>query len=343
MLSANTDLPLQSLQSEQLQHILGEARRDTGKFGHPFFRWTILFALLVLCISLLPLWLSFVLPKVIAWVNAAILSAVLLLWLIIALNAVRNVLKLQKAPLVPLPALRAARERRFLHVVIVPCYLDPMEVLLECLGSLALQEHPERLMVVVTFEAKTPDLKQKIDNVKAEFDNNCFGEFVVVVHTLDQSREIAGGCSNKNFALREAHARITQRSDFHRLAVTLTTCDTDSKFHPHYFQVLETMYNCENPSLRRLAKPVVWQAPLFYNWDLDRRPFFNRVTHLMRSMMMLGGLISFNLNPMSIFSYPMELGLAAGFINPRYVLRFLLSSFHGGAGDQQVGETCVAG
>jgi hypothetical protein len=33
---------------------------------------------------------------------------------------------------------------------------------------------------------------------------------------------------------------------------------------------------------------------------------------------MLGGLISFNLNPMSIFSYPIELGLAAGFINPRY-------------------------
>ncbi len=38
----------------------------------------------------------------------------------------------------------------------------------------------------------------------------------------------------------------------------------------------------------------------------------------MRSMMMLGGLISFNLNPMSIFSYPLELGLKAGFINPRY-------------------------
>jgi hypothetical protein len=34
---------------------------------------------------------------------------------------------------------------------------------------------------------------------------------------------------------------------------------------------------------------------------------------------MLGGLISFNLNPMSIFSYPMELGFQAGFINPRCV------------------------
>jgi len=34
--------------------------------------------------------------------------------------------------------------------------------------------------------------------------------------------------------------------------------------------------------------------------------------------MCLGGLISFDLNPMSIFSYPLDLALKAGFINPRY-------------------------
>ena len=52
--------------------------------------------------------------------------------------------------------------------------------------------------------------------------------------------------------------------------------------------------------------------------NLDQRPFFNRITGIMRSLMMLGGLISFNLNPMSVFSYPLELGLMSGFINPRY-------------------------
>jgi hypothetical protein len=34
--------------------------------------------------------------------------------------------------------------------------------------------------------------------------------------------------------------------------------------------------------------------------------------------MMLGGLISFGLNPMSTFSYPLELGVRASFVNPRY-------------------------
>ena len=82
--------------------------------------------------------------------------------------------------------------------------------------------------------------------------------------------------------------------------------------------MLEAAYNSKNPSLTDLPAMCVWQPPLFYNWDLDQRPFFNRVTGLMRMMMMLGGLISFNLNPMSIFSYPLELGLKSGFINPRY-------------------------
>ena len=63
---------------------------------------------------------------------------------------------------------------------------------------------------------------------------------------------------------------------------------------------------------------VVWQPGLFYNWHLDRRPVFTRVTGVVRAMLMLGGLIPFGLNPMSIFSYPLELGLATGFTNPRY-------------------------
>jgi hypothetical protein len=119
---------------------------------------------------------------------------------------------------------------------------------------------------------------------------------------------------------RSAHKYITDKglNKDSKVAVTITTCDTDSLYHPNYFRVLEAAYNASNPSLTAAPRMCVWQPPLFYNWDLDERPFFNRVTGLMRSMMMLGGLISFNLNPMSIFSYPLELGLMAGFINPRY-------------------------
>jgi len=217
----------------------------------------------------------------------------------------------------PISALVATKQRRFLHIVIVPCFIDPIEVLFDCLGSLMTQHEPENLLVVVAFELKTPDLLAKQQAVEAAFGNR-FRHFLITIHEIDRQTEIPGGCSNKNYALHQAFYYLRDNHLLQAHSVTVTTCDTDSLFHPSYFKVLQTVYNASNHNLAEAPRMCVWQPPLFYNWDLDKRPFFNRITGLMRSMMMLGGLISFNLNPMSIFSYPLELGLKAGFINPRY-------------------------
>jgi len=294
-----------------------EPAEDVGEFGNPLFRWTIFYAAIIFTLTLMPIWLSFAAPNSVAYVNAAFVLLFSGIWVSIAINALWNFNLLLKVPAPSLPALQAARERKFMHVVIVPCYIDPIEVLFDALGSLLMQNDLSNLLVVVAFEVKTPDLQRKVDTVKAAFGDR-FGHFVVSIHTVDRNKEIPGGCSNKNYALREAHKYLKNNDLLATNSVTLTTCDTDSLFHPNYFVILEQVYCAANPSLSLPPQMVVWQPPLFYNWDLDQRPFFNRITGLMRSMMMLGGLISYNLNPMSIFSYPLELGLKAGFINPRY-------------------------
>ena len=173
------------------------------------------------------------------------------------------------------------------------------------------------MLVVVAFELKTPDLERKRLAVEKAFTGR-FGHLLITVHEVLPRMEIAGGCSNKNFALRSMTKFLNDNLDndlncftnAKDRAVTVTTCDTDSLFHPNYFEALEHSYNEENPSkdLNKVfangqptiePKLIIWQSPVFYNWDLDKRPFFNRTTGIMRSMMMLGGLISFNLNPMS--------------------------------------------
>lgn len=296
------------------QKLLDEPAHDEGHFGNPYFRWTLFYALLILLIATFPFWLSFALPNAIAYINCIFLMFLSLIWAAIAGNAWRNFRKLDLIP-TPLESLAVAKSRKFMHVVIVPCYLDPIEILFDCLGSLLIQHHPESLLVVMAFEATTPDLLIKEHTIREAFTNK-FGHFLIAIHTKG-ANEIAGGCSNKNYALREAYAYLKEHQLLHH-SVTLTTCDTDSLFHPNYFRVLEQTYNTRNPDPSKPVVNCVWQPPLFYNWDLDQRPFFNRITCLMRSMMMLGGLISFNLNPMSVFSYPLELGMKAGFINPRY-------------------------
>mmetsp|Transcript_62778 Transcript_62778/g.144570 ORF Transcript_62778/g.144570 Transcript_62778/m.144570 type:complete len:588 (-) Transcript_62778:194-1957(-) len=290
---------------------------DGGQFGNTYLRWTVLHASAVVVLATVPLWLSAAAPRATPWVNTGITAGFALVWLWVAVNAAGNFRRLGMQPVVPMEGVETARTRAFKHIVIVPCYTDPIEVLMDCLGSLLMQTHPERLIPVVAFEARTPDLERKSATVKAAFQDR-FGDFLVTVHTIEKQTEIPGGCSNKNYALHQAHEFVKNIPEYQQTAVTVTTCDTDSLFSPQYFEVLEACYNKENPTDDRAARMCVWQPPLFYNWDLDKRPFFVRITGIMRSMMMLGGLISFNLNPMSIFSYPLELGLTGGFINPRY-------------------------
>ena len=295
---------------------------DPGRFGNTYLRFTVLYAFLVVAIATMPLWLSGIAPRAVATVNAVVALLFAFIWLVVALNATLNYRRLNSTPLAPWNSSKALRSRRFKHITIVPCYLDPLEILHDCMNSLAAQENLQDLVVVLTVEAKTPELEMKLESVRSTF-RGVFGDLLLLVHRLKPDTEIPGGCSNKNFALREAYKYCTATHvDKQGRAIpyhyTITTCDTDSKFHPQYFRVLEAAYNAENPVDGQPIKMCVWQPPLFYNWNLDERPFFNRVTCIMRSTMMLGGLISFNLNPMSIFSYPLELGLKSGFINPRY-------------------------
>lgn len=290
---------------------------DVGTFGNVYCRFTILYAGLIVCIATMPLWLAYIIPDYISTVNGVVLLTFSCAWLSIAYNAIFNFRSLQSGPIPTVESVSASRKRQFRHVVIVPCYLDPIDVLFDCLGTLMMQENGENLLVVVAFELKTPDVLLKQATVQDAFHDK-FGHLLITTHEVLRDKEIPGGCSNKNYALHQAYSYLQTNDLIENTSITLTTCDTDTLFHPMYFKTLEAVYNRDNPILGLKPRMCVYQPPLFYNWDLDQRPFFNRITGIMRSMMMLGGLISFNLNPMSLFSYPLELGLLAGFINPRY-------------------------
>ena len=95
--------------------------------------------------------------------------------------------------------------------------------------------------------------------------------------------------------------------------IIVTTCDADSYFHPSYISALTLKFVQEkNPH------GVIFQAPLFYNWGLDRVSFVTRVTGLLRSTLMMGALIPFNINSMSIFSFSLCLCMDGNFVHPTY-------------------------
>lgn len=63
---------------------------------------------------------------------------------------------------------------------------------------------------------------------------------------------------------------------------------------------------------------TVWQSPLFYCINLDKSPFFVRVTGLLRAFFMMGYLIPMNINTMSVFSLTLKLYEDGEYTHPGY-------------------------
>ncbi len=168
--------------------------------------------------------------------------------------------------------------------------------------------------MTISFEEKTPDVQKKIQELRNIFANS-FERLLFTIHPFGLENEIPGKCSNANHGLRESTKVLQSELGeyFDASKIIVTTCDADSKFHPKYMEALTSRFLNE-----KTPHGVVFQAPLLYNWGLDGASFVTRVTGILRSTLMMGALIPFNINTMSIFSFSLKLCMEGNFVHPGY-------------------------
>ncbi|CAF4354646.1 unnamed protein product, partial [Adineta steineri] len=147
-----------------------------------------------------------------------------------------------------------------------------------------------------------------------KFEHAGFEQIIFTIHPRGLPNEIPGKCSNSNYGLRMAVNQMNIINDDDMKNILVTTCDADSKFPSNYIAALTWKYLEE----KQPALTTIYQSPLFYNWKLDSLSFVTRVTGLLRSLLMLGALIPFNINTMSIFSFSLSLAKKGNFIHPGY-------------------------
>ena len=205
-------------------------------------------------------------------------------------------------------------EQNFIrHIVAISCYKEPLELIAKSIQTLADQTEVHRITMVISFEQRTPEKEKKCEFLQEKFRNSGFERIIFTIHPFGLPNEIPGKCSNANYGLRAAvNAMGITDDDMDNILVT--TCDADSKFPPQYIAALTSKYLKES----RPALSTIYQSPLFYNWKLDGLSFVTRVTGLLRSFLMLGALIPFNINTMSIFSFSLRLAKQGHFIHPGY-------------------------
>ncbi|CAF1176713.1 unnamed protein product [Rotaria sp. Silwood1] len=276
------------------------------KTGSQRFRWNLLFNFLVWLIVPLPFWIPFVFNNLTYYLLPCIqVIAILALKnsLILYLNHSRNFAKeyttYEKIPI--------------RHIVAISCYKEPVDLIARSVQTLADQTEVHRIIMVISFEQRTPDKEKKCQFLQEKFQNCGFERMIFTIHPYGLPNEIPGKCSNSNYGLRMAVKEMNIADD-EMDNILVTTCDADSKFPPQYIAALTNKYLTEN----RPALSTIYQSPLFYNWKLDGLSFVTRVTGLLRSFLMLGALIPFNINTMSIFSFSLSLAKKGDFVHPGY-------------------------
>lgn len=159
------------------------------------------------------------------------------------------------------------------HVVIIPTYKEPVEILERTLNALAVQHRAtERVIPVIAMEERENGAREK-GAALAEKYASAFAEIHVTVHPADLPGEIPGKSANMSWAASEVYPVLVGERGIPAERMTVTSCDADSVLHPRYFEALSDLFANDE---RRYG--MFWQAPLHFDNNLWQVPAPIRVT-----------------------------------------------------------------
>jgi len=154
------------------------------------------------------------------------------------------------------------------HLVILPMYNEPYEVVRESFESLSRTHYPlERMIVVLALEERAGTAARETgERIQKEFASR-FGKFLVTVHPADLPGEIPGKGSNEAWAGREAQENIIDPEHLDYGKVLVSVFDVDTQVFPEYFGRLTHAFLTAEHPLRSIYQPIpfftnnVYEAP----------------------------------------------------------------------------------
>lgn len=194
------------------------------------------------------------------------------------------------------------------HVVVVPSYQEPSDILRRTLDALADQHMAaERLIVVLAMEEREKGHAAKAAELTAEYGSR-FEHISYTVHPIGLPDEVAGKSSNEAWAARFV-PEIVESLGVDPDVVTVTSCDADSVFHRRYFAALAQLFAADESRHNRF-----WQAPLFFYNNLWQVPAGVRLSTWFSQSVQLSELAAprFHALPISTYTFSMRLAIGSG-------------------------------
>ncbi|VDM61696.1 unnamed protein product [Angiostrongylus costaricensis] len=301
------------------------------KPANQYIRWNLAFTFLIFFFITSSIWIPAI-PVIndFALEIVTIVSIVLhLLWFTAVFNALRYTWYLRRHSYhkIDLSKVNNLENVMVKHLVGICIYKEPLQLVMDTVDSICSQPNAKlKITCLVAMEEGTPDKEEKSRLLHKKYDEK-FERFIVTFHPKGLPGDIPGKCSNFNYGSRQAVKQLRLDKDYpldsagDKVELLVTTGDCDSIFGERYFDSLEEDYWKLKPEVRNTFQQrqyTVWQSPLFYCINPHRSPFFVRITGFLRAFFMMGYLIPWNINTMSIFSLTLKLFEDGEYTHPGY-------------------------
>lgn len=171
-----------------------------------------------------------------------------------------------------------------MHIVLIPSYHTPREILQDTLKSLEQYSLAKTNMIVcVGLEQREEAAAQKDAALRLEWSNR-FQLLAVTHHPADLPNEIIGKASNTSWCFRELTKELRSKHGFSNADLDRCICtvlDDDSLVHENYFEALTYKYlKAQSTGRQHLT---IWQSPIAHFKNFGTQPFMVRVASVFAS------------------------------------------------------------
>lgn len=154
------------------------------------------------------------------------------------------------------------------HVVILPYYREPLEVIDSTLASFANARYDrESIIIVLAAEARAGEGAQHVARAMREKYQDTFGYFLTTTHPKDVPGEMAGKGSNAAYAAEQVRTEVLDPHGIRYNHVIVSIFDIDTVIYPDYFNCLIWHFMTAKRPLKSSFQPV----PIFNNnmWEAN--------------------------------------------------------------------------
>ncbi|MBX9906880.1 glycosyltransferase family 2 protein [Patescibacteria group bacterium] len=154
------------------------------------------------------------------------------------------------------------------HVVILPFYKEPEEIINSSLASLAASRYDlKSIIIVLAQEERAGVHAQNVARRMKEKWGETFGFFLVTTHPQDVPGEMAGKGSNASWAAEQVRTQVLDPHGIRYNHTLVSIFDIDTVVYPDYFNCLVWHFMTAPRPLKSSFQPIplfnnnIWSAP----------------------------------------------------------------------------------